>query len=246
VAQAWNVEYDDYPLSFTVHPNSLPPPFLVGQFPLPFSWRNLSLLCRASRDRREGQNLEYRNNLFFGGGWDSWVPAELLHGYCAAVRTSPTKGACGQGPTCPDKLHYEGNLIGLWNNNSALLFEGDYNSSTEYDFEFVFRRNLYFATSPTLNLADPSVKMFGGVSYRMSHKDNEQLAWHEWQASGQDLAGAVLPFTQVRGGALGGNGGGIFADPDWEYTFNVTVLDSVAEKGWQQIDTSSCGIQPLL
>lgn len=62
---------------------------------------------------------------------------------------------------CPDRLRFENNIILLINNDSATLFDGDFNASNGVGWNFEFENNLYYSFS------DKDLKTcecFGGMS----------------------------------------------------------------------------------
>jgi hypothetical protein len=194
-----------------------------------------------------GANITYTNNLFFDGYHDCWVPPGA-DGAAAALRTSPDRhGACKPyvGGSCPDQIRFSRNLIGLVSNNSALLFEGDWNGTAWNDtappsnasVAFGFESNVYWSEvgSRVDLLRD---RVFGGVSLRVVPHSPQRvfhLSWDEWRAAGHDRAGAV-----VRGDPG-------FADPGWAnppFNVSLTASSPAMAVGWEQIDTSRVGIQP--
>lgn len=116
-----------------------------------------------------GVNLTYRNNIFWGGYWNSWVNDTRMA--AGALRTSPSKsGSCGSRDyptTCPDQVTFQTNLIGQWANKSARLFDGDFDETTatvKGAFRFTFATNYYWTDLTSVDLN--SAPVFGGQSPR--------------------------------------------------------------------------------
>ena len=192
--------------------------------------RNVCLRTTGSpHNTHYGTNLTYRNNIFFNGFYETWTAKTPA----AALRTSPDRdGAVAPFPAgaCLDQLKFETNLIGLTDNKSALLFEGDWrrDNSSAHATAFTFERNLYWAASDAVDLL--TARVFGGATQRVAHTRAYQLTWREWQASGHDQAGGL--------------GAPRFADARWDRPpFNVTLEpDSPAwGLGWKPIDTRRVG-----
>ena len=142
-------------------------------------------------------------------------------------------GASSEGfpdPKCPDILRFSHNLVGLPNNGTALLFEGNFRPNATVGRSFSFDSNLYWSEAAATDLATAPV--FGGASWRVDHNHHSQHTWAAWREMGNDVAGAL--------------GDPRFADPRWaQPPFNVTLRrDSPAPAGWRQIDTSEVGVLP--
>lgn len=92
---------------------------------------------------------------------------------------------------------------------------------------------MYWSESSELNLS--TIKAFGGESHRETRAAPRQFTWNEWQNSGHDMNGILIDWK---------NGHALFANPDWASTLNVTLRPDSAplRRGWQQIDTSLCGL----
>jgi hypothetical protein len=202
---------------------------------------NVCLRTTASpQNTHYGVNITYSNNVFYGGNWDSWVqeaPGSLAAG---ALRTSPNMGAsCGSvdfPTTCPDQLRFEQNLIGLWSNSSASLFDGNFNDSSATvpgQLNFSFDRNFYWSENADVHL--PTAAVFGGESSRYGRgRKASRLTWDDWQSQ--------HGHTQDQGSMLGA--AAPFLDAEWRTTLNVTVDPQsalVLRLGWQQVDTTSAG-----
>eukprot|EP01050_Picozoa_sp_SAG11_P027651 SAG11_NODE_7087_length_1196_cov_1.026436_2_plen_312_part_00 len=200
---------------------------------------NVCLRTTASpHNTHYGQNLTYRNNIFWGGGWSSKVADPQLIAGC--LRTSPQNGL-------PDRLRFDANLLGQVDNKQRLaqLFEGNFNASSQpHDDElrFTFASNLYWSDlihGLSGDLATAAV--FGGESSRVLGKRNgswippRKFTWGQWQAQGQDTGSVLLPRGQH-----------LFANDDWATTLNVTLRPGLATKiGFQAIDTSTAGVRLL-
>ena len=194
---------------------------------------NVCLRTTASpHNTHYGSNLTYRNNIFWGGGWQSKVTDPQLVAGC--LRTSPSKGL-------PDRLHFAHNLIGQVNNPIAQLFEGNFNASSQPgEYRFAFASNLYWSDllqGPTGDLATASV--FGGESSRELGKRNgswipaRKFTWKQWQAQpeGQDAGSVLMPRGQHP-----------FANDDWATTLNVSLKQGLGAKiGFRPIDTLTSG-----
>ena len=178
-------------------------------------------------------------SVFWGGYWDSWAPTPAGSGTGAALRTSPNH--YGQPcfsldyPTaCPDRFALERNLVGLWANASALLFEGNFNESSvpvAGALDFRFAKNFYWSDLSGASLGTAAV--FGGQAGK--GRPGTQLTWTEWRRlhGGSQDAGSLLGAHHP------------FSTQDWATTLNLELpADSpVWAIGWEAIDTQTAGPQ---
>ena len=117
------------------------------------------------------------------------------------------------------------------NDPSALLFQGNWNESTEWGWHFHFDHNLWFSEAQDLRTAS----VFGGDAGRKGVNGNTQAGGYtfgEWQAQGRDLHSVIGPPQ--------------FADPQWETTLDLRLAATSPAKsvGFQEIDVRQVG--PLL
>jgi hypothetical protein len=196
---------------------------------------NVCLRTTASpHNTHYGQNLTYRNNILWGGGWSSKVTDPQL--IAGGLRTSPQAGL-------PDRLRFDTNLIGQVDNPRAQLFEGNFNASSQphEEYRFTFVRNLYWSDLTRGTAGDlATAAVFGGESSRVLGKRNgswipaRKLTWGQWRAQGQDAGSVLLPRGQHP-----------FANDDWATTLNVSLRPGLgAGIGFRAIDTSTAGVRP--
>ena len=194
---------------------------------------NVCLRTTASpHNTHYGANLTYTNNVFWGGGCQTKLTDPAL--IAGAMRTSPQHGL-------PDKIGFDRNLIGQSGFGDvdgvpAQLFEGNFNQSSDANFSFAFRRNLYWSDVKGVDLATAAV--FGGESSRVLGKRNgswvpaRKFTWRQWD----DQGGALMP-----------RGTHPFASDSWATTLDLRLKPGVAKKvGFAPIDgvVQRAGIRP--
>lgn len=159
------------------------------------------------------------------------------------LRTSPQDSDCHSSEwpgQCPNVLTFTRNVFVQGSNTSTVLFEGDFRPDNITGHLYTFAGNAY---SSDVNSLDAGFPAFGGVSARMcggcdptNTSQTDKQTWQQWQASGQDVAGVVVP-----------KGVPIFADAAWATSFNLTLdpagpVAANARNGFTPFDASAAGL----
>ena len=169
----------------------------------------------SPQNQHYGVNNTYENNMFLDGYASSWTDRNA-----GALRTSPQADL-------PNSFALRNNIV-MISNESALLFDGNWNDTGSPRWSYELDRNVYWSTASDLSRAS----VFGGCTARMCGSRAFNYTLSEWQKSGRDVHSVVADP--------------MFADPERYHSLNFELkANSPALRlGFRQIDLSQVGPLP--